>query len=52
MAGFIVGREGKHYSKVDRMKLMFKDDADLLKIQQDEDDLASTFKLFGPYEEQ
>ena len=52
IVGFIVGREGKHYSKADRMKLIFKDNADLLKILQDEDDLASTFKLFGPFGEQ
>ena len=50
MAAFIVSREGKHYSKVDRIKLMFEDDSDLFNILQDEDDLVSTFKLFGPYE--
>ena len=52
MAAFIVSREGKHYSKTDRIKLLFENSSDLFAIQQDEDDLESTFKLFGPYERQ
>lgn len=51
MAAFVVSREGRHYSKVDRIKLMQKDSTNLFKIIQDEDDLPNTFKLFGPYEE-
>ena len=51
MTGFIISREGKHYSKADRMKLLFQEEADLFKILQDEDDLVSTYKLFGPNKE-
>jgi len=52
VGGFIVSREGRHYSKRDRVKMLYEDDSNLFKILQEEDDLANTFKLFGPFEKE
>lgn len=48
-AAFLITRTGAHYKDKQRLKLFFDEGFSFDRVIQDEDDITSLYKLYGPY---